>query len=326
VFAARTFNPRPIGGDPEGVGTAVTEVGVTVGVAVIGGDSPSIETGLLKLDSCMEVRYRCVLEPDPKEPIVAGGSGVARGCDRLGIGCRGALNADGGARADVDAFRGRSEAGERRPVGEEPPCGVAGTDKVDRTAAVLVDSRATVDAGRAVWIPDCNWTLLISLGGSMRPASGLPEDPVLGVGTDPEAEVELLEVVPAMFDMGELALIRSAAILTLVGTLFRRIAPLPIDEVDADDDNTGWCGLGGLNGDESESAVHGEGSGFRGEIMDADVDREGTCVPLSEARGPPMIGILRESPLGLRNSLGLRCLGGLYVGDKAYHDDVCSSG
>lgn len=47
ALAARTFSPRPIGGDPSGVPTADTEVGVTVGVAVMGGDSPSMDTGRL---------------------------------------------------------------------------------------------------------------------------------------------------------------------------------------------------------------------------------------------------------------------------------------
>jgi len=137
---------------------------------------------------------------------------------------------------------------------------------------------------------------------------------------EPEIEFELLDVIPALLSVGELALIRSAANLTLVGTLFKRIAPLPIDDVEVDDDNSECCALGGLKGEESESAVHGEGRGFKGEIIDAEVEREGMWVLFKVARGPPIIGILRESPLGLRNSLGRRCLGGLCVEKSESHD------
>jgi len=33
--------------------------------------------------------------------------------------------------------------------------------------------------------------------------------------------------------------------------------------------------LGGLKGEESVSAAHGDGNGFRGEIIEADVDSDG---------------------------------------------------
>jgi hypothetical protein len=76
------FRPRPIGGVPTGVLTADTDVGVTVGVAVIGGDSPSIDTGRLKFDSCIEVRYRCVLGLLANALAEEDDSGTAKGRER----------------------------------------------------------------------------------------------------------------------------------------------------------------------------------------------------------------------------------------------------
>ena len=74
---------------------------------------------------------------------------------------------------------------------------------------------------------------------------------------------------------GEVALSSSAAILTLVGTRFNLIAPPPEDD-DMDDERSTACDRGGLNGLESDSVGHGEGNGFRGEIIDAEVERDGT--------------------------------------------------
>lgn len=105
-------------------------------------------------------------------------------------------------------------------------------------------------------------------------------------------------------------MIRSAASRTLVGTRFSLIAP-PTDEADVEDESSLDCDLGALNAEESDSAAQGDGKGFRGEIIEAEVDKDGIWAALIEVRGPPTIGILRESPEGLRNSLGRRCRGGL---------------
>jgi hypothetical protein len=112
---------------------------------------------------------------------------------------------------------------------------------------------------------------------------------------------------------GLLFLINSAALRTLVGTLFNLIALLAVDEDWFEDDSL-VCGFGGLNGELSLS-VQGEGSGFKGEIIDADVESEGTWAELMEARELPTIGILRDSPKGFKNSLGRRCLWGLQFQD-----------
>jgi hypothetical protein len=100
-------------------------------------------------------------------------------------------------------------------------------------------------------------------------------------------------------------LISSAASRTLVGTRFSLIAP-----VELPCDASVFCVVGGLIGDPSEDDDdHGEGSGLRGEIIEADVDKLATA----PERAPPMIGIFRPSAKeGLRNSDGRRCLGGLF--------------
>jgi len=70
--------------------------------------------------------------------------------------------------------------------------------------------------------------------------------------------------------------------------------------------------LAGLKADDAseEPEAHGEGSGFSGEIIDAEEDR----VETAPAFRPLKTGILRISKEeGLRNSEGRRCRGGLYV-------------
>ena len=98
--------------------------------------------------------------------------------------------------------------------------------------------------------------------------------------------------------------INSAAKRTLVGTRLSLMAPLPDEGVVAE-----VSLAAGLNADEeSELVVHGDGSGLRGEIIDAEDDRLGMALVLR----PPTSGIFRMSrDVGLRNSDGLLCLGGL---------------
>ena len=69
--------------------------------------------------------------------------------------------------------------------------------------------------------------------------------------------------------------------------------------------------LAGLNAeDASDPEAHGDGSGFSGEIIEAEDDNVDTAPPLR----PPRTGILRmSSEVGLRNSEGRRCRGGLNV-------------
>jgi hypothetical protein len=100
-------------------------------------------------------------------------------------------------------------------------------------------------------------------------------------------------------------LINSAARRTLVGTRFRRIAP-PEEGAEVS-----LTTLAGLNADEaSVPEAHGDGSGFSGEIIDAEEERVDTA---PEFR-PPITGILRiSSEEGFRNSDGRRCRGGLYM-------------
>lgn len=83
------------------------------------------------------------------------------------------------------------------------------------------------------------------------------------------------------------------------------MAPLPDEGVVAE-----VSLAAGLNADEeSEAVVHGDGSGLRGDIMDAEEDRFGMAPVLR----PPTSGILRISrDDGLRNSDGRLCLGGLW--------------
>lgn len=102
--------------------------------------------------------------------------------------------------------------------------------------------------------------------------------------------------------------INSVANFTLVGTRFNRMAP-PADEgVVTDEASLAWL-LGGLNGDESEAEVHGEGKGFSGETMEAEDDSDATA----ELRLPPAKGIFLPSNEELRNSEGRRCRGGLVM-------------
>ena len=129
-----------------------------------------------------------------------------------------------------------------------------------------------------------------------------------GVGTDAD---DVCELGGDVCDIGRDAVfgcfISSAASLTLVGTRVRRIAL----EVGVPN-----MSLGRLFGElrrfeRSEKEVHGEGRGFRGEIIEADVVSEGTATA-KEFRGPPTIGTLRVSAgKGLRNSDGRLCRGGL---------------
>ena len=163
--AVTMLSPSPIAGDPTGVLTAETEVGVTVGVAVIGGDSPSIDTGRLKFDSCIDVRYRCVLGLAAKASAEEDDSGTASGLER-DAGGKSVLKDDGGAKVDVEAFLARSEVGDKVPVGDVPPSGVAGTDNVERTELVIMLSCAIED-GRAVCIIDWDSMLPGSLVGSV---------------------------------------------------------------------------------------------------------------------------------------------------------------
>lgn len=166
----------------------------------------------------------------------------------------------------------------------------------------------------------------MSLGGSICPECRPPVEVAPGVGIEPEADVELLVDIPGLLDAGELALIKSAAILTFVGTLLSRMAPLPMDDVEVEEESSEWWDLGGLNGDDSDSAVHGDGRGLRGDIIEAEVESDGMCVPFRDARGPPIIGILRRSPPGCRNSLGRRCLDGLCSGSVRFHDQTTWNG
>lgn len=93
-----------------------------------------------------------------------------------------------------------------------------------------------------------------------------------------------------------------------MGTRFRRIAPVPDDAVVAD---VSLTTLAGLKADEaSDPEAHGDGSGFSGDIIDAEDDKVDTAPELR----PPKTGILRISKeVGLRNSEGRRCRGGLDV-------------
>lgn len=106
---------------------------------------------------------------------------------------------------------------------------------------------------------------------------------------------------------------RSAAILTLVGTLFNLIAPPAFDEPLVNADSLVELAEG-LNAETevSEAVVHGDGKGLRGETIDADVDKWATPGPLKEGR-PLLIGILRASDAGLRNSDGRLCFAGLML-------------
>lgn len=106
---------------------------------------------------------------------------------------------------------------------------------------------------------------------------------------------------------------RSAAILTLVGTLFNLIAPPAFDEPLVNADSLVELAEG-LNAEMevSEAVVHGDGKGLRGETIDADVDKWATPGPLKEGR-PLLIGILRASDAGLRNSDGRLCFAGLML-------------
>lgn len=87
-------------------------------------------------------------------------------------------------------------------------------------------------------------------------------------------------------------LIRSAANRTLVGTRLRRIADGAADD--------GSVNVPSLPPGDS---LHGEGSGFRGEIMDADVESDGAAPAKLRASGSDGGGILRKSiDDGRRNS------------------------
>lgn len=100
-------------------------------------------------------------------------------------------------------------------------------------------------------------------------------------------------------------LMSSAARRTLVGTRFKRIAPLLDEGVVAEVS----LAAGLKADDESEPDVHGDGKGLSGEIMDAEDERVGIVFEFL----PPTSGILRvSSDDGLRNSDGRRCLGGLW--------------
>lgn len=122
----------------------------------------------------------------------------------------------------------------------------------------------------------------------------------------------------------EPVLIRSVASLTLVGTLFSRMAPLLPVPLGAPLGVMSWLAgkpawaleLELSDPDPPESAenggvlevVQGEGKGLSGEIIDAEVDR--LAIPLlaaKEAREPGTSGILP----GFKNSDGRRCRGGL---------------
>lgn len=67
---------------------------------------------------------------------------------------------------------------------------------------------------------------------------------------------------------------KSAAILTLVGTLFSFIAPPVFDEALVSADSLVEL-VEGLNAEAevSEALAHGDGNGLRGETIDADVER-----------------------------------------------------
>ena len=86
-----------------------------------------------------------------------------------------------------------------------------------------------------------------------------------------------------------------------MGTRLRRIAPPPDEGVVID---VSLAILAGLKADEaSEPEAHGEGSGFRGDIIDAEEDN----VETAPALRPPSAGIFRVSnEEGLRNSEGRR--------------------
>lgn len=93
-----------------------------------------------------------------------------------------------------------------------------------------------------------------------------------------------------------------------MGTRFRRIAP-PDEAVVADVSLTRLAGLKADDASE-EPEAHGDGSGFSGDIMDAEDDK----VETAPVFRPPKTGILRISnEEGFRNSDGRRCRGGLYV-------------
>jgi hypothetical protein len=86
--------------------------------------------------------------------------------------------------------------------------------------------------------------------------------------------------------------------------------------VECDAESLVWSLLGALNAEDSEAEVHGDGSGFRGDIMDADVDKLGTVLVPKDGRPLPTIGIFRLSNAGLRNSDGRRCLGELMQSER----------
>jgi hypothetical protein len=143
------------------------------------------------------------------------------------------------------------------------------------------------DGGGGIWV---------SLGSD-------PDGLGLGVGIEVLDEVELSDVDFATLWAGEGALIRSAAIRTLAGTRFNLMAPPAELEPTDGDVSLGW-GLGALNGEDVDSTVHGDGSGLSGDIIDAEVDRDGRWALEIDVRDPLVIGILRPSPEGFRNSLG----------------------
>jgi hypothetical protein len=107
-------------------------------------------------------------------------------------------------------------------------------------------------------------------------------------------------------------LIRSAASLTLVGTLFKRIAPSEDAEPGLDFDISVVMLDEGLKS-ASEGVVHGEGRVLSGEIIEAEVESEATGPKPYALRLPPgyTMGRRDSNEEGCKNSEGRRCRGGL---------------
>ena len=190
----------------------------------------------------------------------------------------GALNAEGGARVEVEGFRARLARSTPLTVlvGDGPAgvdCrGVPGTERVGlplpKSAKFEDPLRPPLGAGMEAKAPS-------SRGGGGGMLLEFGKDPAgegLGVGTDAVDAEDGPEGGDGW--TGVLFLIKSAAIRTLVGTRFNLIAP-PIDDVDVEEDISLVWDLGGLKGEESVSAAQGDGNGFRGEIIEADVDSDG---------------------------------------------------
>lgn len=194
---------------------------------------------------------------------------------RGGWGGSGALNAEGGARVEPEGFLARSAPPTVVP-GDDPTgveCrGVGGTDKVGRPLPKSMRFEFAGLAAPGMGIEVKGPSSRGGGGGMLLCVGTEPAGEGLGVGTDAVDEVDGAD--DGAGGTGPLFLIRSAAIRTLVGTRFNLMAP-PTDDVDVEEDSSLDRDLGALKGEGSVSFAHGDGKGFNGEIIEAEVDKDG---------------------------------------------------